>query len=212
MSLLALLGVAVAKKIALGAAVVAGEKIEKKGAENEKRHLAESHHKEHLLINKRDNFINWKAKFDVCDVNGKKKYLVKGDRLSIKHHLHICDAKGKELGMVKEKLISFRSPFEIHESRPKDFIIEIAGTEIGRVSSVFSFRKRLFEVDFNGWNIVGKFGGTEYDIFSGKRVVAHIEKKLRYNAGIIVDFSNEMDELMILMMTIAIEAAASPKK
>lgn len=163
-----------------------------------------------LVINQ--HRFTWKDKFDVYDENREIKYTVKGELASIKHHLHIYDAKGKELGTVKEKLISLRSPISL-ESNPVDFIIEIGGKSIGKVKSRWSLGKQKYEVDFNDWIIEGNVFGWKYKILSGNEEIAHISQKLLYFGDTyVVNFTDPQNELIVLMLVIALDAANAPTK
>ena len=102
-----------------------------------------------------------KETYYIYDRDKKVRFMVKGERLSLKHHLHVYDATGRtELATVKEQLISLRSPLSL-ESNPKDFIIEVGRKKIGKVKTKASFAKQKFDITFNGWNVEGDIIGKK---------------------------------------------------
>jgi uncharacterized protein YxjI len=156
----------------------------------------------------------WKDKFNVYDENKHVKYTVKGEFASIKSCLHIYNEQGKEIGKVKKKLISLRSPISL-ESNPVDLIIEIDGKKIGKVKSRRSFSKQKYVVNFNGWRIEGDVFGSKYKIIDGNEEVAHISQKLLYpfdKKVNVINFYKPQNEVIVLILVIAIEAANSPSK
>ena len=63
-------------------------------------------------------------------------------------------------------------------------------------------------MDFNGWHVDGDFLDWEYDVFSGNRPIIHISKQwLSWGDTYIIDIENPEDELMGLMLVLAIDAA-----
>jgi len=196
---------------ALDIPIKALDKASKKIDSKSKDKLFEKEHGTGILVINQHRFT-WKDKFDVYNENREVKYTVKGKLASIKHHLHIYDANGKEIGMVKEKLISLRSPISL-ESKPVDFIIEINGKKLGKVKSRWSFGKQKYEVDFNGWRIEGDFLGWKYKIFNGNEEIANISQKVLYLGDTyVVTFPNLQNELIVLMLVVALDAANAPKK
>lgn len=155
----------------------------------------------------------FKEKYYIYDQNQAVKYTVKGELLSMKHHLHVYDASGRsELGTVKEKLISLRSPLSL-DSNPKDFDIEVEGKKIGKVKTKAAFTKQKFDVTFNGWRVEGDVFGKNYKILdSDDNVIMLASQKLSYlNDMYFVDITNPQDEFYCVMILLALDSASITK-
>ena len=77
MSILGLVGIAIAKRMALGAAIVAAVKIDEKNKENVDKYIDEKPVSEHLMI-KKDVALIGKDAYDIYDKNKGIKYRAKG--------------------------------------------------------------------------------------------------------------------------------------
>lgn len=137
--------------------------------------------------------------YDVYDENGNPKYFVKAEIISIGHRIHVYDAQRlNELGMIKQKIITMLPAFEI----------EIGGRNYGRIQRRFSMFKPKYDVEYNGWRVEGDFLGWDYDVLSGCSAIMHISKELfHWGDTYVIDIANPADELMGLMLVIAIDAA-----
>ncbi len=185
-------------------------KLDAKSKESNKKLFEKQPGTEVLVLNQQH--FNWREKFNVYDEYENVKYAVRGEFLSIKHHLHIYDVHGNEIGSVKEKLISMRSPFS-SELDPKDFVFEIGGKKIGRMKSKGGFGKTKYEVGFNNWHIEGSVFGWKYKILDGKNEVANISQKLLFFGDTyVISFTEKRYELIILMLVLALDIANAPKK
>ena len=149
-----------------------------------------------LLIKQR--IFAWGDTYDIYDEEGNVKYIVKAEIFAFGHQLHIYDAYGNEIGQIKQKLLTLMPQFEI----------VIDGNVCGIISKQFTFFKPKYEIDFNGWRVEGDFLGWEYDVYEGCSSIIHISKEL-FNWGdtYSIHFSNPQDELMGMMLVVAIDAA-----
>ncbi len=149
-----------------------------------------------LLIKQR--VFAWGDTFDIYDEAGNVKYFVKGEVFSLGHKLHVYDVNDNEIGMVQEKLFSF----------PKKFEIVMNGVSRGTITKQFTFFKQEYDIDFNGWHVDGDFLEWNYEVYAGGRPIIHINKEwLTWGDTYTIDFENPADELMGLMLVIAIDAA-----
>lgn len=149
-----------------------------------------------LLIKQR--VFSWTDSYDVYDESGLAKYFVKAEFLALGHQIHVYDRQGNEVGAIRQKLLTLMPEFEI----------EIRGMVQGRIQKKFTLFHPKYEVDFNGWHVEGDFLGWEYDVCDACSPVLHISKEI-FNWGdtYVLDFANPVDELMGLMLVIAIDAA-----
>ncbi len=154
-----------------------------------------------LLIKQR--VFSWTDSYDIYDEMGTPKYFVKADFFTWGHQLRVYDRNKNEIGMVKEKVFTLLPEFEI----------EMGGCVIGTIQKEFTFFKPKYDVDFNGWRVEGDFLGWEYDVYAGCSSIIHISKELfQWGDTYVIDFANPADELMGLMLVIAIDAANCSNK
>lgn len=149
-----------------------------------------------LLIKQR--VFSWTDSYDVYDESGNVKYFVKAEWLSLSHLLHVYDCDHKELGRISQRLFSLLPAFDI----------EVNGVNKGSIQKKFSFLLPRYEVDYNGWRVEGDFLGWDYDVYEGCSAAMHISKEiLNWGDTYVLDFANPSDELMGLLLVIAIDAA-----
>lgn len=149
-----------------------------------------------LLIKQR--VMTFADTYDIYDEHGKKKYLVKGELLSIGHKLHVYDAKGKEIGLIKQKFLAMLPSFHIY----------IHGEKVGHVQKKISLFRPKFEVDYKKWDVDGDVMAWNYSVKNGRKRVAKISKQvLRWGDTYVIDIEDPKDELMAMMLVIAIDAA-----
>lgn len=149
-----------------------------------------------LLIKQR--VFSWTDTYDVYDEEGKPVYYVKADFFTFGHQIHVFDKNsGREAGGVFQKLMTLMPVFEV----------KINDVYAGEIRKKFALFKPQYEIDFNGWRVEGDFFGWNYDVYSGDAVIAHITKELlAWGDTYVIDINNPQDELMGLLLVIAIDA------
>lgn len=149
-----------------------------------------------LLIKQR--VFSWTDTYDIYDENGETKYLVKTEFFTLGHRMHVYDRFERELGMVRQKLFQFLPAFEI----------DVDGKTVGTVKKQWSLFHPKYEIDCKGWECEGTVWGWDYDVTAGSRTVAHISKELfRWGDTYVLDIADPEDEIMALMLVLAIDAA-----
>lgn len=149
-----------------------------------------------LLIKQR--VFAWGDTYDIYDEEGRVKYVVKAEVFAFGHQLHVYDAYNNEIGQIHQKLLTLMPQFEI----------VIGGKVCGIISKKFTFFKPKYEIDFNGWRVEGDFLGWDYDVYSGCSSIIHITKELfHWGDTYVINIANPQDELMGMMLVIAIDAA-----
>lgn len=149
-----------------------------------------------LLIKQR--VFSWTDSYDIYDEDGTVRYFVKSEFFSLGHRLNVYDSNQNEIGLIKEKLLTLMPSFEI----------EIGGVTKGMIRKKFTLFRENYDIDFNGWSIDGNFMGWDYDVNCGNRTIMHITKELlHWGDTYVIDIENPVDELMGLMLVIAIDAA-----
>ena len=150
-----------------------------------------------LLIKQR--VFSWSDTYDVYGEDESPRYFVKAEFLSLTHQIHVYDSRtGEELGAVREAFLTLMPRFEI----------EIGGRIMGQVEKRFTLFRPQYEVDFNGWRVEGDFLGWDYGIYSECSAIMHIEKEfLHWGDTYVLQYDDPEDELLGLMLVIAIDAA-----
>lgn len=149
-----------------------------------------------LLIKQR--VFSWTDSYDVYDEAGNPKYFVKNEIFSLLHRIHVRDVQGNEIGMIRQQFTFFLPTFEI----------EIGGRMYGSIQKQFTLFRPKYDIDYNGWRCEGDFLEWSYDVYSGCSAVVHISKKLfHWGDTYEIDIANPQDEIMALMLVIAIDAA-----
>ena len=188
----------------------ATNKVSNLSEQNKEKLFEKPQGKEVLVINQ-DNY-SWKDRFDVYNENKEVKYTVKGRLASVTRELHVFNILGREVGSIKKKLVSIRQPFSF-DSHPFDCIIEVGGKTLGKVRSRSSLLKQKYEVGFNGWQIEGNVLGWTYNVYNGNVEIAQISKKLLYFGDTyVITYSNPENELILLLLVLALDAAHAPSK
>lgn len=150
-----------------------------------------------LLIKQR--VFSWTDTYDVYDSEGNAKYFVKAEMFAFGHQIHVYDkVSDNEVGGVFQKLLTFMPKFEI----------EIGGRSMGEIRKQFTLFKQRYDVDYNGWTVEGNFLCWDYDVYSSGNKIAHISKELfHWGDTYVIDIEHPEDELMALLLVIAIDAA-----
>lgn len=149
-----------------------------------------------LLIKQR--VFSWTDSYDIYDERGNVRFFVKAELIALGHRLHVYDANRNKIGMIKEKLFTFLPTFEI----------EIDGVTRGRIQKRLTLLKPKYEIDCNGWRVEGDFLGWNYNVYSGGSSIMHISKQLlHFGDTYVIEIANPADELMGMMLVIAIDAA-----
>jgi len=149
-----------------------------------------------LMIKQR--VFSWGDKFDIYDEEGNVRFFVKGELFSFGHQLHVFDTRDNEIGSVHEVIFSF----------PKQFEIVMGGCQQGTITKQFTFFKQEYDIDFNGWYVEGDFLDWNYEVYSNGRPIIHINKEwLAWGDTYTIDIENPADELMAVMLVVAIDAA-----
>ena len=106
-----------------------------------------------------------------------------------------CD---NEIAVIYERLFSMLPKFEI----------EIGGRIIGTIQKKFALFRPKYELDYNGWRVEGDFLSWNYDVYEGCSSVIHISKEIwHWGDTYVIDIANPKDELMGILLVIAIDAA-----
>ena len=155
-----------------------------------------------LLIKQR--VFSWTDTYDVYDENGCAKYYVKSEFLSIGHKIHVYSTlTNLEVGSISEKILTFLPEFKI----------SINGNNIGSVRKQLTLFRPKYYINYSGWNVTGNIFGWDYDVVdSYNNKIMHISKELlHFGDTYVLNFMNPENEIMGLLLVIAIDAANCSK-
>ncbi len=145
----------------------------------------------------KQRFFSWFDSYDIYNESGETVYTVRGE-LAWGHQLRIYDAYGNEVGLIKEKILTFLPKFEMYS----------AGQYLGCVTKKISFFAQKFDVDFNGWRVVGDFFGYNYSIMDPSyKVIATVSKELfNFTDTYSINVPYSSDAAYAVMLVLAIDA------
>lgn len=148
-----------------------------------------------LMIKQR--VFAWTDTYDIYDEWGNKKYFVKSEAFRLTHQVHIYDIAGNEIGLISQRLFTFLPTFDI----------SVGGRPCGSIRKEFTFFKPSYSIEYGGWQCDGDFLSWNYSVTAGSRLVADIAKQfLSWGDTYTLDISDPGDEIMALMLVIAIDA------
>lgn len=141
--------------------------------------------------------FSWLDSYDIYNEYDETAFTVEG-RLSWGHRLVIYDRTGNEVGEIREEILTFLPKFRMY----------IHGQEIGMIQKELTFLKPRFYLTCNDWEIEGSVMEWDYDVFSSKRHIMHVEKQLfHWSDTYVMDIDQDEDALICLMIVLAIDAA-----
>lgn len=148
-----------------------------------------------LMIKKQG--LSWNSKFDVYDEQGNLKYYVKKEGFSIGHKLHVFDRFDNEIGLIREKIFSF----------PRDFEVIMKDVSKGLIMADVDSGRQKYYIDFNEWKVNGDSSNLNYEVYSDEMPIICIKKEMSWADTYTVDIENPEDEVIALMLVIAINIA-----
>ena len=148
-----------------------------------------------LLFKQR--LFSWLDSYDIYNEAEETIFTVKG-KLSWGHCLKIYDAAGSEIGTVKEVVLTLLPKFELY----------LGDTYVGCISKELSFLKPKYNIDCNGWHMVGDFMRWNYSILdmSGRNIAVVSKQVFHLTDTYVIDVCDPQDALCALMLVLAIDA------
>lgn len=148
-----------------------------------------------LLFKQR--LFSWFDSYDIYNEAEETIFAVKG-KLSWGHCLKIYDAAGSEIGTVKEVVLTLLPKFELY----------LGDTYVGCISKELSFLKPKYNIDCNGWHMVGDFMRWNYSILdmSGRNIAVVSKQVFHLTDTYVIDVCDPQDALCALMLVLAIDA------
>lgn len=141
--------------------------------------------------------FSWFDNYKIFDEDGVAVYTIKGE-LSWGHCLKMYDMEGKEVCVIRENRDSLLPKFEMY----------VDGNYIGSINKESDVDKNAYTIDYNGWRVEGDLMETEYRIYNGLgyQIALMSKEVLNQKDTYRIKITNPEDELLILMVTVAIDA------
>ncbi len=145
----------------------------------------------------RQRFFSWFDSYDIYNEQGDQAYLVRGE-LAWGHLLRIYDAAGREVGYIKERILTWFPKFEMY----------LGGNYVGCINKEFSLFRSRFNIDCNGWRVIGDFFEWDYQIIDrgGSRIASVSKELFNLTDTYVIDVSDPTYAVGALMLVLAIDA------
>lgn len=115
----------------------------------------------------KQKIFSWADTFSVYDGAENEVYLVKGALFSFGKKLTVYDTRGNELCRIEQEIFRFRPRYHV-----------IKGDDIvATVVKEFSMFRPYYTVEGPEWEIEGDFFSHDYEITSGGRPIAAVQKQ-----------------------------------
>lgn len=155
-----------------------------------------------MVLVQKQKLFTWFDSYNIYDEFGNIFFKVKG-RLSWGHKVEIYDAHDKYLGKIVEKIVTFLPKYRFF----------IGENEIGCLRKMISFFRPNFELDYNGWEIVGDFFQWNYTVMHAGNLIMTCDKKVlsirdTYRLNII----NSQNALLCLMIALSLDIDKCSRK
>lgn len=145
----------------------------------------------------KERLFTWFDSYDVYNEMGDSVYHVEG-KMSWGHRLQIYDQTEEMIGEIREEVFTFLPCFRMYYK----------GLEIGLIKKEFTFFHSKFHLTCNDWEIRGDVFDWDYDVYAKDRLIMHVKKELfHFTDTYVLDIVNKEDQLMCLMIVLAIDAA-----
>ncbi len=144
----------------------------------------------------KQRIFTWFDSYDIYDESGAVLYKVEG-KPDWGHRLQVYDPNGDYLGMIKQELFHLEDTFDVYIGQDK----------VGKIQKKFSLLTPKFAIDYNGWEVDGKWMEWNYTIKSGDDTIATVKQELLHIGDTyVIDVENEADALGVLLVMLAIDA------
>lgn len=150
-----------------------------------------------LIIKQR--IFSWTDSYDIYDENMNRKYTAKADFFALGHRIRFFDRNDLEIGCIEEKLLRLFAEFDVY----------IMGSRYGSIKKKLSLFTPKYDIDYNGWSVTGDIFEWNYKVrtYNGL-VIAYIKKEiLNLSDTYVIDILNDSDEISVLLLVAAIDAA-----
>lgn len=149
-----------------------------------------------LLI--RQRVFSWSDTYDVYDENQQPRYFIKTEYFTLGHRIHIYDLSMSELAYIEQKILVFRPTFDLY----------VHGGYLGQIARRFFSFSDSYDIDVGDLSVEGDLFGWDYDILRSSSRIGAIEHKiLSWGDTYVLEYANPSDELALLTLVIAIDAA-----
>lgn len=146
----------------------------------------------------KQKIFSWFDSYDIYDERGNRYFTVKG-KPSFGHKLFIHNSAGEHIATLRERLISLLPRFDIY----------IGDDCVGSIKKEFKLLRPTYNIDCNGWKIMGNFFEFDYEIsdYKGNTVAVISKQLLNFTDTYVIDVCNPDDALFALLVVLSIDAS-----
>lgn len=146
-----------------------------------------------LLFKQR--FLSWLGGYNILNEANEVVFRVQGT-FSWGRYLTIYGADGNELGAIRERCTPFFQKYEIYHQN----------IYLGTVSRRVFTMGPVYDVDYNGWRIIGNMNSLAYSIVDERgHNIAAVSKKLLHLTDTYTIHVSEKDALYAVMLVLVID-------
>lgn len=147
-----------------------------------------------LLIKQR--VFAWGSKFDIYDENCRAVYFCKSQIISIGKKLWVYDQNNREVIYIEQQLFRIMPHYDIY----------IGGKKVATLIKNFTLFTHDYRYKGIDWNISGQILAHNYQIESGREVVAQIDKRwIAWGDTYEVNLNEKFDTMLALASVIVID-------
>lgn len=139
--------------------------------------------------------------FRIQDGNGKQRYRIENAMFSSRTW-YLYGDKIRKIASVQENRRGFLKKLVNRKTSKKDYVIKVKGHRIGNLNTLLEEDGRIGKTDFNDWRV------TDNQIFDGSQCVSSLQKAKSWKENKwVLDYSTEIDELVMLLILFSIRKA-----
>lgn len=158
--------------------------------------------KDNMQLLLKQRFFSWFDSFDIYDEQGNTKYVVRGE-LGLAHKFSIYDSHDNYIGSIAQRAFTLRYTFNFDVTNPDG-----SGTLQGSVIKQFTLFNTSIVVNCNrNYSLYGSWPGWDYTVYRDNQTCATFSKQLfNLTDTYVCEYANPEDELMCIVLLVAIDA------
>lgn len=151
-------------------------------------------------------FLPQDSELKIQDRDGRQKYRIY-QAVFLSRTWNLFGEKSRKIASVKEKRRGILKRLFLRKRNPKDFTLKSKGENIGTLKTLNTEDMRIGTTNFNNWRVEND------QVFDGDRCVAALRKvKSWTDVKYVLDFSKELDEIIVVLVLFSMRKADEDKE